>query len=313
MEIKKAAGLDAGQADEKDMEEINRLSRKKLKPEEVYTFSIRLCDNEVDRDGERFSPEALEELSRRFVGKSGVFDHQWSAGGQTARIYRAQVEEERDSLTRAGDSYRYVKAWAYMVRTEGNRDLIAEIDGGIKKEVSVGCAVERAVCSICGENIRDREKCRHEKGKTYGGKLCWAQLEGVTDAYEWSFVAVPAQPRAGVLKRASQQRDGLRKAIAASGREECLLDLEELEREARLGRSYLRQLRREVVRLSGLAQADAEPGRMADIVEKLGEDELLELKKHYEERARERFPLRVQLTYSDGPALKEPGDRAFLI
>lgn len=63
----------------------------------------------------------------------------------------------------------------------------------------------------------------------------------------------------------------------------------------------------------GLAQTDAEPGRMADIVEKLGEDELLELKKHYEERARERFPLRVQLTYSDGPALKEPGDRAFLI
>ena len=31
-----------------------------------------------------------------------------------------------------------------MVRTQGNRDLIAEIEGGIKKEVSVGCAVERA-------------------------------------------------------------------------------------------------------------------------------------------------------------------------
>ena len=33
---------------------INRFSRRELSVEEVYVFSLLLCDNEVDRDYERF-------------------------------------------------------------------------------------------------------------------------------------------------------------------------------------------------------------------------------------------------------------------
>lgn len=67
-----------------ELEQINRLARRELTAEEVYAFSVRLCDNEVDRDGERFEPETLEELAGLFVGKCGIFDHQWSAKGQAA-------------------------------------------------------------------------------------------------------------------------------------------------------------------------------------------------------------------------------------
>ena len=42
-----------------DMEQIGRYTRRAYSPEEVYTFSLVLCDNEVDRDFERFSREAL--------------------------------------------------------------------------------------------------------------------------------------------------------------------------------------------------------------------------------------------------------------
>ena len=84
-----------------------------------------------------------------------------------------------------------------MVRTQGNQDLIAEIEGGIKREVSVGCAVKRAECSICGS---DMGRCAHEKGKRYDGRLCCTVLDDPYDAYEWSFVAVPAQREAGVIK-----------------------------------------------------------------------------------------------------------------
>ena len=201
MEVKKAAGVDAGQAaDEAELALIHRFSRKRLAADEVYLFTVRLCDNEVDRDGERFAPETLEALAQAFVGKSGIFDHQWSARGQTARIYRAEVVDEPARLTRAGDPYRYLKGWAYMLRTQANADLIAEIEGGIKKEVSVGCAVERTVCSICGGNMAAGD-CGHIKGHEYDGKLCWGELTGLTDVYEWSFVAVPAQPEAGVLQK----------------------------------------------------------------------------------------------------------------
>ena len=42
------------------LEDINRLSRTPLTEAEVYAFSVRLCDNEVDRDGERFAPRTLD-------------------------------------------------------------------------------------------------------------------------------------------------------------------------------------------------------------------------------------------------------------
>lgn len=57
MQIKKEAGLGRGpQVDQRELEQIHQFSRKELTAEEVYTFSVRLCDNEIDRDGERFSP-----------------------------------------------------------------------------------------------------------------------------------------------------------------------------------------------------------------------------------------------------------------
>ena len=218
MNINKQAGVDQGTAlDQNELGLINAISRKKLTEEEVYTFAVRLCDNEVDRDGERFPAETLEELAPLFVGKSGIFDHQWSAAGQTARIYRTELVREESTLTAAGDPLCYLKGYAYMLRTEGNRDLIAEIEGGIKKEVSVGCAVEEARCSICGENIHDRSRCAHEKGREYDGKLCWADLVGATDAYEWSFVAVPAQREAGVMKSMTGGRPGPQVPQAAAG------------------------------------------------------------------------------------------------
>ena len=182
-----------------DLERIGALARRPLGAEEVYTFSVRLCDNEIDRDWERFDEEALDILSGLFVGKSGIFDHQWSAKGQAARIYKTEVIQEPERLTRAGDGYCWLKGYAYMVRTDSSRDLIAEIEGGIKKEVSVGCAIEHAICSVCGCD-RTVSDCGHEKGQEYGGQLCWADLEGAKDAYEWSFVAVPAQREAGVVK-----------------------------------------------------------------------------------------------------------------
>ena len=43
---------------------------------------------------------------------------------------------------------------------------------------------------------------RSPQGETYDGKLCCGVLSNPVDAYEFSFVAVPAQPGAGVTKGA---------------------------------------------------------------------------------------------------------------
>ena len=293
------------------LEDINRLSRAPLTQEEVYAFSVRLCDNEVDRDGERFAPETLEQLAPLFVGKSGIFDHNWSAHGQAARIYRTQVLAEPGRLTRAGDEYRWLKGYAYMVRTADNQSLIAEIEGGIKKEVSVACAVERAVCSICG--APKGENCGHRAGELYDGKLCYFSLEGAADAYEFSFVAVPAQPGAGVVKGFSGPGKAATLKELAQGNAPCTRELETLEREARLGRKWLAALRADVVRLGGLADPQLDLQVLKSIADKLEEGELQELKGAYEARARERYPLTTQLKYGEHSESAREEDGAFLV
>lgn len=276
MEVRKERSeAAAGLPGQEELEAINRFAKTPLAAEQVYTFTLRLCDNEVDRDFERFDSQALEGLGGLFLGKSGIFDHQWSAQGQTARIYRTEVVREPSMTTAAGDEYRWLKGWAYLLRTEKNAELIAEIEGGIKKEVSVGCSVKHSVCSICGGS----GGCQHVKGQVYDGKLCFTELREPADAYEWSFVAVPAQRGAGVLKR--------------FGQEDRQLAL--LREEAALGRKYLKELRREVVRLAMLAEDQLDGSMFARAAERMEEPELLAMKSAFGAQAAKRFPAAPQL------------------
>ena len=195
------------------LEQLNRFTRRKHTAQELYMFDVILCDNEVDRDGECFTKQALETLCRRFEGVTGIFDHDPKGSRQTARIFATELVEDPARRTAYGAAYTYLKACAYMIRTDSNQDLIREIDGGIKKEVSVSCAAKTSRCSVCGST----GACAHEKGKVYGGRLCYRELEDISDVYEWSFVAVPAQVHAGVTKQygASGGEDPVRKALQA--------------------------------------------------------------------------------------------------
>ena len=289
MEICKDAvvkGIGTPEADELAL--INALARRELEADEVYTFALRLCDNDIDRDHERFGDGTLDQLAPMFVGVSGVFDHQWSAKGQTARIYRTEVVGGEGLLTADGRPYRFLKGWAYMMRTGENAALIAEIDGGIKREVSVGCAVDKVVCSVCGEEL---DRCPHEKGEEYDGHVCCGILTGATDAYEWSFVAVPAQRKAGVIKSAGRK----------------------MEDEARLGRKYLKSLRQEMVRLAGIAEPEAEHALLEKTAAKLDEEELLGFIKLYRQKADKLLVPRPQLCYDEEAVPQEIADGAFLI
>lgn len=188
------------------MEKINRYTVEPLEAKDVYCFSVTLCDNDIDRDGERFSVDALEKLAQLFIGKTGIFDHDPKGEKQTARIFDTCVKAFEGRTTSDGQPYYALCASAYMVRTGANTDLIKEISGGIKKEVSVSCSVAKQVCSVCGADV-SKSACSHIKGRVYGEKVCYVTLEQPTDAYEWSFVAVPAQVSAGVTKHYDSGRE----------------------------------------------------------------------------------------------------------
>ena len=188
---------------------INQYSDEELKPEDVYCFSLVLCDNDIDRDKERFTNSALDAFAPLFRGRPGLFDHNWTAKEQVARLYRVE-SEDGGRLNSLGEPLRVLRACAYMLDDESSKAIISKIKGGILKEVSVGCSIGKRSCSICDTEFSLNYKTRkytcendHERGETYDGKLCFTDLSEPTDAYEFSFVAVPAQRGAGVTKSAS--------------------------------------------------------------------------------------------------------------
>lgn len=190
-----------------DMAAINALSRRELTAEEVYTFSVRACDDQPDRDFERFSSDCVRALAEMYVGKTVIFDHRWEAKRQCARIYATEVAEQDGAVC--------LIAHVYMLRLPETEEWINAIDGGIVREVSVGCAIGTVTCSICGELYYG---CEHQRGREYDGETCIAVLSDPTDAYELSFVAVPAQPRAGVQKSVKNEKMSISEADRAKAR-----------------------------------------------------------------------------------------------
>lgn len=243
------------------LEKINKFTTRELQEDEVYCFNVVLCDNDIDRDCEKFSREALLKLSELYVGKTGIFNHDPKGENQTARIFDACVIDDVTKKTADGETYSYLAAKAYMVKTEKNADLIKEIEGGIKKEVSVGCSVSKRICSVCSKDLT-ASACAHKKGKSYNGKRCYHVLNDPTDAYEWSFVAVPAQRNAGVTKRYTE--NGIEKSY---------------DTESAILQELSDDLKKDILRLSFL-QGDSIPVSVTKAaIERMDVSELLQLKK----------------------------------
>jgi hypothetical protein len=270
-----------GVATAAQLEAINAQAKAELTAEQVYVFSLRLCDDQIDRDMERFDTAALPALAKMFVGKTGIVDHKWSASGQVARIFETQVVCE--------DGVSYIKAWAYIRRGGSAEETIADIEAGIKKEISVGCAMGRAVCSICGGEYGT---CGHQKGERYDGMLCCVILKEPMDAYEFSFVAVPAQREAGVIKGLGMGNRCLKELADEFGVQG---EYRDLYKQAQLGQQYEKQLQDEVVRLFLALDFGLSEPVVRSIAKKVGAEELQHLKAALEDRVAEYLPVQPQL------------------
>lgn len=288
---------------EEELKLINGYTRRKLSANEVYVFSVVLCDNDIDRDGERFTVESLFELEKLFVGKTGIFDHTPSAKNQTARIFSCSVEAVGGRKTELGDDYFRLKARAYLPKSQKNGDIILALDSGIIKEVSVGCAVEKVVCSVCGEEIG---MCAHKKGEIYGSKICCGELTNPYDAYEWSFVAVPSQRAAGVTKSCCGKEltmENILKSLELGkgfvlDDNECrkLADyIDNLKKSAKDGIIYRDNLTREMLRLAACVQPEISRETMESIAKNMTVSQLKEFKTAFEKQKNESIAPMIQL------------------
>ena len=208
--ITKAATIEP-QVTASDLHKINKYTLTPLKADEVFVFKSMIGDNETDdRNAEPFNAAAIKDMVRLYKGRPRIKDHFRKADNQVARIYDTEIVTE-DKTTGAGEPFVKMVAKSYMVRTSSNADLIKEIQGGIKKEVSTGIRPKKLICNVCGtDNMK--AYCPHWPGREYdkdGVKTrCLLTIDGVKEAYELSLVAVPAQPRAGTIKNYGPKLSG---------------------------------------------------------------------------------------------------------
>lgn len=277
-------------ANDEDLKKIQSFTRREISADEVYTFNVVLCNNDIDRDFEKFSTKTLYELAPMFVGKTGIFDHSMKASDQRARVFDTFVEKVEGKKTVDGEDYYQLCAKAYMLNNEENKALIDEIDMGIKKEVSVSCSVSKAHCSVCATDKR-KGFCEHKAGKIYDDKLCFSTLEGALDAYEFSFVAVPAQREAGVRKSFEQKEvqnmnDIITKmsdctdeiVLSKAQAREISSYIDDLKQEAALGEAYKKQLSKEVVAMFKKAFPNMDEKLFASVISVMTTKELLGFK-----------------------------------
>lgn len=207
--ICKTASVSPLEVTDADLKKINKYTLSPVNAEDVFIFKATIADNEQDdRNDMPFNLKALQDLKKLYPGKTMLKDHRRVADNQIARIYDTELVQNANKQTELGELHTELVAKIYMIKTDSNKDLIAEIIGGIKKEVSTSTVPEKMICNICGvDNMKDY--CRHWPGREYDvadatGKStkrrCKMLLHGAKEAYELSFVAVPAQPRAGAHK-----------------------------------------------------------------------------------------------------------------
>ena len=207
--VQKIAKVSTLEVTDADLKKINKYTLEPVTADEVFVFKATMADNEQDdRNFMPFNLKALQDLKELYVGKTMLKDHSRMADNQIARVYDTELVQNPNKTTELGELHTELIGKIYMIKTESNKDLIAEIKGGIKREVSTSTVPKKMICSICGtDNMKDY--CRHYPSQSYDvadatGKMtkktCRMLLHGAKEAYELSFVAVPAQPRASTHK-----------------------------------------------------------------------------------------------------------------
>ena len=172
--------------------------------DKVLVYKIRLCGNLVDRDLDSFTANALKELASKMIGVIGIKNHEADVDNVHSRLYNCYTEIDKSRTNEFGEPLEFVVGEAYTIVSDGNEKFVDGLSAGLFKEVSIGFKEGETLCSICG---KPSGSCGHEVGKIYENEMCIRRINGVEDAYEWSFVPIPAQLECGVVKRFQYKKE----------------------------------------------------------------------------------------------------------
>lgn len=230
---------------DEQLAKINKLAKRTLSAEEVFVWPSKLA-------GDMIIPDRYVQLTKELLdvfaadankGVSFLIDHSWHADGfwgmggrpKAAIPYGRTFNSSFGAGTEEGETVS-LNADTYMVRGIeidgiGTDSLIASIEAGTLFDESIGFAYNKGLCSICGNDYSDYEKCVHYAGKTYEieengvvkNKLCWIMAYPPGGLWENSGVFDGAYPGAGMLSKAGDILEN------ESGTYQVIAELKELD------------------------------------------------------------------------------------
>lgn len=195
----------AGAPEDGDLDLINGYALEPLKATDVAVYTLRVANDQVDRDGERFNVEVLHDFAATLPGKSLLEGHAWGPVG-IGRFFKAWVEQV--------DGVTWLMAKCYLLTAdEDAAEMIVKLNGGIASFVSIGFAAPSRVQVTDGMGAYQFSEYRRGPNGEQA------------EAIEASLVFLGAQYDAAVMKSMSEslraargakksRRRGLFKALA---------------------------------------------------------------------------------------------------
>lgn len=127
-----ATGLKSAAPSPADLSIINTYTLRPHTADELAVYTVRLAGNAVDREGERFTENALSDFAATLPGKGLLIAHDWTGPG-IGLFYKSWIADD------LGTTWLFGRC--YMLRNDPEAAaVIAKMDAGIAKYVSIGYA-----------------------------------------------------------------------------------------------------------------------------------------------------------------------------
>lgn len=209
---------------EEQLAKINKLAKRTLSADEVFVFPSKLAGDMIIPDRNvKLTKDLLDVFSADAKkGVSLMLDHSWSPDGffglggrpKMAMPYGRTFDSKYEAGTEEGETISLM-ADHYMLRgveLDGIKtdDLATSIEAGTLFDTSIGFSYSKGTCSICGNDYRNYEKCKHIAGRTYEvegedgvtrNQFCYINAKPPGFLMENSLVFDGAYPSAGVLSK----------------------------------------------------------------------------------------------------------------
>lgn len=306
---------------------INAFALKELSTEDIYVRKCLLAHNAIDRDNERFPEPLLDNFAGTLPGKSLLFGHDRRSYFPLGLFFDASTEEmtadQFKSITgedpRLPDGTQSVKAlwgWFYIVKTGSAEDMIANIEAGVYRHVSIGFAASDLI------GVK----------KEVNGPTLYYEYVAPGEALEGSLVWLGAQPGATAQKDLKDQENNIKEVVPMKGLVtllvamglkfamdasedqvaagiKSLLDekdarIKALEKDAEEGKAYREDLVKTYVsskaKLGEVSETPEAQEGMKQVASSYPLDFLKNEIKHLQDRIEKQFPATPQLNGEDG-------------